>query len=245
MSGDGADRRAGQEDRRRPGDTSRPRAARASARPPAFLPRETKLRAPPLPPLLIARPRLTRRLRTESSPLVLFSAPAGAGKTLAVREWLAAGDRPWGWLQLDVEDNDPVTLLEYLARAMLGLTPLDPAVLGWLELPDPPVRRVVVPALVSAAGAAPAFVLVLDDAQLLRDERCWRVLAALAEGLSAGSSVVIGSRCDPPLPLGRLRTQGLLAEYRLPDLAFDREETRAALIAARRDRRRAVAGPRV
>jgi LuxR family transcriptional regulator, maltose regulon positive regulatory protein len=220
MSEQGADRRTGRGDRRRPVDTSRP---------PAFLPRDTKLRAPPLPPRLIARPRLTRRLSGEGSPLVLFSAPAGAGKTLAIREWLAAGPRPWAWLRLDDEDNDPVTLLEYLARVLLDLTPLDPAVLGWLELADPPVRRVVLPAMVSAAGGAPAFALVLDDAHLLRDERCWRILAAVAEGTSAGSSLVIGSRSDPPLPLGRLRSQGMLAEYRLPDLVFDRDETRAVL----------------
>jgi LuxR family transcriptional regulator, maltose regulon positive regulatory protein len=160
---------------------------------------------------------------------VLFCAPAGAGKTLAIREWLAAGTRPWGWLRLDAEDNDPVTLLEYLARALLDLTPLDPAVLRWLELPDPPVRRVVLPAMVSAVGGAPAFALVLDDAHLLRDARCWHIVSAVAEGMSAGSSVVIGSRSDPPLQLGKLRTQGLLAEYCLPDLAFDRDEARAAL----------------
>ena len=150
-----------------------------------------------------------------------------------------------GGCGLDAEDNDPVALLEYLARALLDLTPLDPAVLGWLELPDPPVRRVVVPAIVSAAGGAPAFVLVLDDAHLLRDERCWRILAAVAEGMSAGSSVVIGSRSDPPLPLGKLRTQGLLAEYRLARPGVRPRRDAGGPRAARRERRRPLAGPRV
>jgi LuxR family maltose regulon positive regulatory protein len=197
--------------------------------PPAFVPLETKLHAPRLPERLIARPRLVAALRRNAPGLVVFSAPAGAGKTSVIREWLEEDGRPWAWLHLDHGDNDPVVLLEYLARALLRVSPLDPRVLGWLELPEPPVRRVILPALVAAASAAPAFVLVLDDAHAVRDPRCWQILAALAEAIAAQSSLVVSSRSDPPLPLSRLRSQGALAEYGLHDLAFDLDETRAVL----------------
>ena len=196
---------------------------------PAFVPLETKLHAPRLPERLIARPRLVASLRRDARGLVVFSAPAGAGKTSVIREWLEKDERPWAWLHLDHGDNDPVVLLEYLARALLRVSPLDPQVLGWLELPEPPVRRVILPALMDAASAAPAFVLVLDDAHVVRDHRCWQILAALSEAVAAESALVISSRSDPPLHLSRLRSQGALAEYRFQDLAFELDETRAVL----------------
>ena len=192
--------------------------------PPAFIPIETKLQAPPATARLIKRQALLRRLTRASFPLVVFSAHAGCGKTLTVRQWLEADQRSWAWLQLDEGDNDPVTLLQYLARALLRVTPLDPAVPAWLELPEPPVTKVVLPALVKAASSAPPFVLALDDTHCLRDERGWRVLGSLLAGLSPGSTLVLSGRSDPPLPLSRLRAQEQVAEYRYSDLVFGPDE---------------------
>ena len=96
--------------------------------------------------------------------------------------------------------------------------------LAWLELREPPVRNVILPELVKAASLAPPFVLVLDDAHTVQNPQCWRVVEALGEGLSAGSSLVICSRSDPPLPASRLRSQDRLSDYGFDDLAFDRDE---------------------
>ncbi len=172
---------------------------------------------------------LVDALLGETAPLVLFSAPAGSGKTATIRQWLEADERSGGWLQLDEGDNDPVTLLQYLARALLALSPLDPKVLMWLALPDPPIREAVVPALVQAVSSAPPFVLVLDDAHRVRDPRCWQIVGILVDAISSGSALVVSGRADPPLHLGRLRSQELLAEYRYPQLCFDREGTRSLL----------------
>ena len=193
--------------------------------PPAFVPRETKLHAPRIPQHTVPRARLVEMLLTGTAPLVVFSAPAGSGKTLTVRQWLESDDRVSAWLQLDAGDNDPVTLLQYVARVLIHVSPLDPVVLSWLALPEPPVQKAILPALVAAASVAPPFIMILDDAQVVGDARCWRLLWAIIEGLSAGSTVVVCGRSDPPLPLSRLRSQALLAEYRFPQLAFDRGET--------------------
>ena len=96
--------------------------------------------------------------------------------------------------------------------------------LTWLELHEPPVRNVILPELMKAASLAPPFVLVLDDAHALRNPQCWRVVEALGEGLSTGSSLVICGRSDPPLPASRLRSQDRLSAYDFDDLAFDRDE---------------------
>ena len=50
----------------------------------------TKLQVPRRRRALVARPRLNERLsRVDESALTLVSAPAGFGKTTALREWLA------------------------------------------------------------------------------------------------------------------------------------------------------------
>ena len=94
----GADRAA------RPGA---PRAETASVQPPAFVPRETKFHPPRTPDRMVPRPHLVAALSTAATPLVVLSAPAGSGKTLAVRQWLETDPRPAVWLQLDAGDNDP------------------------------------------------------------------------------------------------------------------------------------------
>jgi LuxR family transcriptional regulator, maltose regulon positive regulatory protein len=197
--------------------------------PPAFIPIETKLQAPPAAGHLVRRHRLVERLVRDPVPLVVFSAPAGCGKTLTLRQWLEADPRSWAWLQLDEGDNDPVTLLQYLARALLRVSPLDAAVPAWLELPEPPVTKAILPALVKAASAAPPFVLVLDDTHALRDERCWRMLGALLAALPPGSTLAVSGRSDPSLPLSRLRSLEQVAEYRYGDLVFDDDEIRRLL----------------
>ena len=175
------------------------------------------------------REDLVASLRGETAPLVLLSAPAGSGKTAAIRQWLEADERNSAWLQLDEGDNDPVTLLQYLVRTLLALSPLDPKVLMWLALPEPPIRKAIIPALVQAASSAPPFVLVLDDAHLVRDPRCWEIVGVVVEAVAPGSAVVVSGRADPPLHLELLRSRDLLAEYRYPQLCFTRESTSTLL----------------
>jgi LuxR family maltose regulon positive regulatory protein len=49
-------------------------------------------------------------------------------------------------------------------------------------------------------------------------------LATLADRLPAGSRLVVASRSEPALPIGRLRAQGDLVEVRARDLAMTRGE---------------------
>lgn len=194
--------------------------------PPAFIPVETKLQAPRNAGRLVRRQVLLQRLLRDATPLVVLSGPAGCGKTVTVQQWQEADARSWCWLHLDDGDNDPVTLLQYLARALLRVSPLDPAVPGWLELPQPPVAKVILPTLFKAVSSSPPFVLVLDDTHVVHNDRCWRMVGGLLAALSPGSSLVACGRCDPPLPLSRLRSQELVSEYGYADLVFDLDEMR-------------------
>ena len=67
----------------------------------------------------VSRPRLRELLDARADArLVLVSAPAGFGKSTLLADWLANSDLAWGWLSLDVGDNDPARFWRYLLVAV-------------------------------------------------------------------------------------------------------------------------------
>jgi LuxR family transcriptional regulator, maltose regulon positive regulatory protein len=80
---------------------------------------EAKLAAPRQRAEIVQRPRLRKALDGgEGAALTLVAAPAGYGKTTAVRDWCAIRQVPLAWVTLDVGDNDPARLWRYVATAV-------------------------------------------------------------------------------------------------------------------------------
>src|SRR6478736_9886257 len=80
----------------------------------------------------IPRTGLLERLAVlgDDVPLVLFTAPAGYGKTTVLSQWAAAVPSRWfGWVTLSAADSDPVRLAGHVAHALHRLVARDPAVL--------------------------------------------------------------------------------------------------------------------
>lgn len=196
---------------------------------PTISPLPSKL-GPPRTHMRLARRRvLCDSLSRSTAPLVLLSAPAGWGKTTALLQWVAAENRPVAWLRLDASDNDSVLLLTALIAVLGSVAPVDPSLGESLQVAAPPVWERIVPRLAAAVMAAPAFLLVLDDAQHVVNPECWRIIETLLDSLPAGAGMVVSTRLDPPLPLARLRAAGALATFRGAELAFDRTETEELL----------------
>lgn len=183
-----------------------------------------RFRPPALRVRLVERRTLVAALSASAEPLVLLCAPAGTGKTTTLALWAAGDSRPAVWLQLETADDDPVVLLQRLAAALGEVTAVAPAVEASLALPVPPVRERVLPLLEEALIEAPPFLLVLDDAHLVKGEKCWDVVGFVVRRLPPGAQIALGTRAEPPLPLARMRAAGEVAEFRTADLAFDREE---------------------
>src|SRR5215210_2886805 len=85
---------------------------------------QSKLEAP------VPRPRVSRRELLElcAGPprkLTLIRAPAGWGKSTLLADWHAfeSETRPFAWLALDRDDNDPVRFWTYLIEALRLLDP--------------------------------------------------------------------------------------------------------------------------
>jgi LuxR family maltose regulon positive regulatory protein len=159
----------------------------------------------------VARPRLVRALAAASdADLAVLVAPAGYGKTSLLAEWAAADARPFAWLPLGDDDNDPAELLTAIGGRLEEIAPLHGDLPGALPLSRP-------------------VVLVLDDAHVLQAPAALEAVAAVAERLGPGSLVALASRSEPGLPLGRLRAHGALVELRAKDLAMTEREAAALL----------------
>jgi ATP/maltotriose-dependent transcriptional regulator MalT len=194
----------------------------------------TKLHLPRPRPGFVPRPRLATRLDEGlDHELVLVCAPAGYGKTVALADWARRSGRPVAWLSLDAGDNDPVRFWRYVVAAV---GPARPGVAGRLlplfGPPPPSSFDGPVTALINELAAQPGdgeAVLILDDYHLIDAGPVHESLLLLAEHLPPGLRLVLASRSDPPLPLGRLRARGQLAELRAAELRFTADEAAALL----------------
>src|SRR5262245_32919056 len=84
----------------------------------------TKLFLPQTQHKLVPRPQLIERLHAALTyPVTVISAPAGSGKTSALRAWVARQEVTIAWLSLDPEDNDPTRFWTYVTAALQQLQP--------------------------------------------------------------------------------------------------------------------------
>ncbi len=213
-------------------ETRAARAAEAAVSGPDVL--ATKLHLPRPRPGFVPRPRLAGRLDEGLAPgLVLVCAPAGYGKTAALADWARRSGRPVAWLSLDTGDNDPVRFWRHVVAAVGPARPgAAERVLPLLGAPPPSSFVGLVTALINELAAQPGDgepVLILDDYHLIDAGPVHESLLFLLEHLPPGLQVVLASRSDPPLPLGRLRARGQLAELRAAELRFTADEAAALL----------------
>ena len=196
---------------------------------------ETKLFIPKPPRGLVARPRLIERLdRGAESKLTLVAAPAGFGKSTVLAEWLAATpneERPVAWLSLDQADNEPPSFWSYVITALQTVAPtVGVRSLAMLQGPQaPPIETVLATLINELSGVPDDIVLVLDDHHLVDAHEVQIGLGFLLEHLPPRIHLVIATRADPTMPLGRLRARGELVEIRAADLRFTPDEATAYL----------------
>jgi LuxR family transcriptional regulator, maltose regulon positive regulatory protein len=193
---------------------------------PAFELLESKLRPPRVRDGTVPRETLISLLeeRADSIPIVFLSAGPGWGKTTLLAEWASRSRRPFAWVSVDEQDNDPILLLTYVATALNRLAPLDPAVFEALATPGVSVEAKVVPRLGAAlARIDQPVVLVLDDLHLLHDRHCLDAVAALTRHVPAGSQLTLSARGGPALPSAALRARGLAIDVGPDELRLDTE----------------------
>lgn len=178
----------------------------------------SKFRPPGASGALVGRQAVTSLLeRAGAAKLILVRAPAGFGKTMALRQVhdeCEAKGIATSWMTLDAADNDAPRLLACLSEAVRRL-----------QLPDSPAQNGVtdIVSLLSQEGSP--FALFLDDFELLRSPASIAIIKQIVERLPRNGQLVVGSRNLPDLGVGRLRVRGHLMEVGVEMLRFSIEET--------------------
>ncbi|NIW45813.1 MAG: LuxR family transcriptional regulator, partial [Gammaproteobacteria bacterium] len=165
--------------------------------------------------------------------LTLLSAPAGFGKTTLVSHWVeklqegADGESiKAAWLSLDEDDNDPVRFLTYYIAALNQIkVDIGQGALSMLQSPQPPSPNSVLISLINELATIPdKIIFVLDDYHLIEAKPIHQALVFFLENLPPKFHLVIATRQDPPLSLGRLRARNQITELRAADLRFTASE---------------------
>jgi LuxR family maltose regulon positive regulatory protein len=145
---------------------------------------------------LVTRGRLVRRLMdARDLPLVVLAAPAGYGKTTTLLEWAQHEPRPFVWLSLERGHDDPDDL-----RAALAVTT----------------------AAVCRHGGS--CVVVVDDVHVLRSPAAVELFAAYVERPPHAAQVVVASRSEMQLRVGRRRAHRQVLELGARDFVMTRSE---------------------
>ena len=161
--------------------------------------------------------------------VVQVSAPAGSGKTVLMRSWIAEAGlaRHAAWVPADTQERDPQGFWISVADALRGTAagsalvwPLTAArhLDGW---------AVVERLLTDLARLEDRLWLVIDDAHLLDSGEVLPQLELLVLRAPPQLRFVLATRHDLRLGLHRLRLDGELTEIRAADLRFSLAETRA------------------
>jgi LuxR family maltose regulon positive regulatory protein len=176
---------------------------------------------------VVSRPRLFERLAAPAR-VKMVSAPAGSGKTVLLRSWIAQAGLTGcaGWVPVGRGGGDPqlfwLSVLAALRQTGAGsalvqpLTP-SPALDGW---------AIVERLLGDLAPMGERLWLVVDDVHELGAE-AQRQLELLVMRAPPQLRFVLAARHDVRLGLHRLRLEGELGEVRGPDLRFSVAEAEA------------------
>jgi LuxR family maltose regulon positive regulatory protein len=193
---------------------------------------EGKLAVPSVRRGIVARTRIGRALDADGDvALTLVAAPAGYGKTTAVRAWCESLDAPLAWVTLDVGDNDPVRLWTYIATAVDRVRQgLGRGALQRLQRSGSPTHDVIDELMNAVATLGDRLVLVLDEFETVTDPECMASIDYALEHAPATLGVVVVTRTDPAFPLARRRAGGELAEVRVRELAFTAAEVQELLV---------------
>jgi len=166
--------------------------------------------------------------------VTVVSAPAGSGKTVLVRSWIAEaslGGRA-AWVPVGRGEGDPQRFWLSVLGALRRTAPGSALVRPLTAAPDLDGWAIVERLLKDLAALEDRLWLVVDDVHELGSAEALRQLELLLMRGPPELRVVLATRHDVRLGLHRLRLEGQLAEIRADDLRFTVDEARELLQAA-------------
>ena len=133
---------------------------------------------------------------------------------------------PVAWLSLDNGDNDPYRFLSYLIAALESIQDdigVEARQLMYSQQILQP--HIILASLINHLDkVTEPHVIVLDDYQFISEHAVHETISYLLDHIPTNMHIVIVTRADPPLQLGRLRAHDHMLELRTHDLRFTQEE---------------------
>jgi LuxR family maltose regulon positive regulatory protein len=176
---------------------------------------------------VVPRRALFGRL-ADAERVVQISAPAGSGKTVLMRSWIADASlvSRAAWVSADSEQRDPRQFWISVADALRGTAAGSALVRPLTAAPGLDGWAVVERLLKDLAPLEERLWLVIDDAHLLTSHEVLSQLELLVLRAPRELRFVLETRHDLRLGLHRLRLEGELTEIRAADLRFSLAEAR-------------------
>jgi LuxR family maltose regulon positive regulatory protein len=180
----------------------------------------------------VSRCALFGRL-AEAERVIQMSAPAGSGKTVLMRSWIAEAGLATraAWVPADSEHRDPRQFWISVADALRGTAAGSALVRPLTAAPGLDGWTVVERLLKDLGPLEDRLWLIIDDAHVLESSEVLPQLELLLMRAPQELRFVLATRHDLRLGLHRLRPEGDLTEIRAVDLRFSLAEARALFAA--------------
>lgn len=192
---------------------------------------ETKLSPPQVSSRLLPIPRLEQTFDAAfSRRLSCLIAPAGYGKTSTLikqRDFVESKGVRTSWLNLDVEDNDPIRFVHYLAVALNRRMPsVGSYALAQLRPgATPAVEAILLSICNDLAQIDHTLALFLDDYHVINHDAVHEAMRWLIARSPRNLKFFIASRAELPFGLSKLHLAEDIHEIRAEQLSLDSTET--------------------
>lgn len=157
--------------------------------------------------------------------MVYVCAPAGYGKTVAVRQWLEHGGGRNTVMSLDEYDNDITHFCVWFCAALRECQPENTVLIEIIAHPsfDSAPQQFAARAL-AALTTDESVRLVVDDLHFVHDEEVLNLLLSFLKRLPECFQIVLISRNELPIGFSELLVKGQIASVTSEQLLFSREE---------------------
>lgn len=188
-----------------------------------------KLFPPPDRPNGVRREGIVNRVLSPGSAAVMvLQAPAGYGKSTALRQIKSAWDNQEqlsGWLTFDEADNDARRFTIHFEALLQRLSGTGTATLeNAPQVSDDAYTRRTDWVVDHLAALGRPVALFFDDFQCLTDPSLLRLFSDIFERVPPGVRIFVGTRSVPELGLARLMVNGQATVLRAEELRFNASE---------------------
>ncbi len=161
----------------------------------------------------------------------VVSAPAGFGKSMAIRQWINQQVYETAWVSLGAPQNNLSSFLAHLVTAFRQIEPNSlEKILQVSRKPNGRSLSAIADLLSNDIQAVDKpHVLVLDNYHFISDPDVHTLVKSLMEYPPKLLRLVLITRSDPPLGLSRLRLYDRLLDVSKEDLRFNEGELRRLL----------------